>query len=248
MTPNSRNPSIHAIKYHRVVLEAIDPAKASPDSFSIKLSMRTRTSRPRVEHVLRQLPYTIKSGLSVDQANRLKSLLESLGGIARLESYVVEPGEHPSIRDERHGLFDLITVTSGPTGDASKKVCTTCGWSEPTDAEFCSLCLEPFPKRDDKRAEAEQRIVEGNQPAEVEQRIVDGQHSSEVKQRVFDGDPPAERERHIVDDKHPARGDMDPSPSTPGGGTTDWRAMLERHKTAILIGAILLLVVLLILK
>ena len=85
--------SLHSKKYYRVVLETIDPARANPESFAIKLAMASRTSLPRVRQVVRNLPYAIKKGLTVAQANRLKSLVEKCGGRARLETYFLTPGQ-----------------------------------------------------------------------------------------------------------------------------------------------------------
>lgn len=92
----SEKVSIHSKKFYRVVLESIDPQRENVDSFAIKLAMRTRTSLPRVRQVVRNLPKTVKRGLDVRQANRLKTAIEEVGGRARLETYFLTPGETES--------------------------------------------------------------------------------------------------------------------------------------------------------
>lgn len=85
------NISIHTKRYYLVILEGIDTQRETVESFAIKLSMRTRTTLPRVRQILRNLPYTIKKGLSMAQANRLKNVIEELGGQVRLEPHFVTP-------------------------------------------------------------------------------------------------------------------------------------------------------------
>ena len=87
------NFSIHTKRYYLVILEGIDPKRETVESFAIKLSMRTRTTLPRVRQILRNLPYTIKKGVSMAQANRLKNVIEEIGGQVRLEPHFVTPGD-----------------------------------------------------------------------------------------------------------------------------------------------------------
>jgi len=75
-----------------VVLESIDLDRESPDSFAIKLAVRTRTPVTRVRQVVSWLPCTVKRGLGVDQANKLRGVLQELGGRVRIESYLETPG------------------------------------------------------------------------------------------------------------------------------------------------------------
>jgi hypothetical protein len=127
---------VHTQKFYRVVLEGIDPKMASPESFSIKLALRTRTALPRVRQVLRNLPCAIKRGLDANQANRLKSVLESIGGRARLETYFVTPGREET--SEGH----LQVLATEPEVVATR-VCPLCGWEDEIGAKHCSFCLEP---------------------------------------------------------------------------------------------------------
>jgi outer membrane biosynthesis protein TonB len=98
--------SIHSKKYYRVVLESIDPQRENAESFAIKLAMRTRTSLPRVRQVIRKLPKTIKKGLDVQRANKLKTVIEETGGIVRVESYFVTPGDEAAPEQSQ-----TVTVT-----------------------------------------------------------------------------------------------------------------------------------------
>ncbi|MDH3216035.1 MAG: hypothetical protein OEN01_07045 [Candidatus Krumholzibacteria bacterium] len=128
--------SVHTKKYYRVVLEEIDRSCETIDTFSIKLSMRTRTPLPRVRQVVRKLPYAIKSGLSAAQANKLKSILEEIGGRTRLETHFVTPGRADST-DARTRTAELV-----PTSDRGLTPCPACGWEDETGAEFCSFCQQ----------------------------------------------------------------------------------------------------------
>ncbi len=127
--------TVNTKKYYRVILEGIDPNIASPESFAIKLSLRTRTALPRVQQVLRHLPYSVKRGVDADQANKLKSVLESIGGRARLETYFVTPGQKDSDGD--------VQVVPADSPVVSKVTCPTCGWEDEAGAGHCSFCLEP---------------------------------------------------------------------------------------------------------
>lgn len=131
--------TVHTRKFYRVVLEEIDTSCETKQSFAIKLSMRTRTPLPRVQHVVRRLPYTIKSGLSSSQANRLKSILEEIGGRARLETHFVTPGEAHSPTQADRAPQEMVEVKEG-----ERLPCPSCGWDEEPGVEFCSFCQEPI--------------------------------------------------------------------------------------------------------
>ncbi|MCK4774520.1 MAG: hypothetical protein KAT30_07030, partial [Candidatus Krumholzibacteria bacterium] len=128
--------SVHSKRFFRVVLEAIDADRDSPDSFAIKLSMKTHTSLPRVRQLVRRLPCTIKQGLSVDQANRLKVVLEQLNGRARLESYLETPGvdKPASTQPAVHLGEDAEEVV------VELRNCVSCGTALDEGAESCSFC------------------------------------------------------------------------------------------------------------
>jgi hypothetical protein len=136
----SGNVSVYTKKYYRVVLEGFDQKRENADSFAIKLSIRTRTPLPRVRHVLRRLPRTIRSGLSQEQANRLKAVLESIGGVARLEAHFVTPGQSEELKPRPLVVKDHVENVI---------VCPECGWEEEEGVTYCSLCLRKF--RDDEQ-------------------------------------------------------------------------------------------------
>jgi hypothetical protein len=123
--------SVHTKKYYRVVLEDFNRDTESLEGFAIKLSMRTRTTLPRVRQVLRNLPYVIKSGLSSEQANLLKSILERSGGRVRVESHFVTPGAHSTAEQPEPGQE---TTTENST------ICPECGWAVESDSNHCSFC------------------------------------------------------------------------------------------------------------
>lgn len=131
--------AIYKKKYHKVVLHSIDPNKETIESFSIKMSIRLRSPLPHVKQLLKRLPSTVKSGMSVTQANKLFAVLEELGGKATIEAYFLTPGESPEAK--RPGVKSLL-VDNG-----SSIVCPVCEWENETGAEYCSLCLELFKKK-----------------------------------------------------------------------------------------------------
>ena len=205
-------------KHYKVVLECVDPKQETPASFAIKLSMRARTPMPRVQQVLRNLPYTLKSGLSIKQATRWKSVLEEIGGVARIEEHYVSsrPVEYPSDKLRNEPGADR-KARSGPEllpgveGELPTKtqVCPSCGWGESPGAEICSFCLQPFVDRKKGADQLEDRIP----------------------------------------DRNPLAGTADDIESPAAGpGPIDLPELWRRHKTSIVIGAFILLVILLILK
>ncbi|MBI4720708.1 MAG: hypothetical protein HY770_05730 [Chitinivibrionia bacterium] len=130
---------IYKKKYHKVVLHSIDQNRETIDSFSIKMSMRLRSPLPRVKQLLKHLPCTIKSGMSVTQANKLFAVMEELGGKATIEAYYLTPGEGGEAK--RPGVKGVL-VDNGTT-----VVCPLCEWENETGAEYCSLCLHLFKKK-----------------------------------------------------------------------------------------------------
>jgi len=127
--------TIHTKKFCRVILESIDTEAETPDSFAIKLSSRFHVPIARAKIVARCLPHTVKSGLNAEQANRLKTILEEIGGRTRVEPHFVTPSD--SLR------------TGGPAANRSDGgrtpiECPECGEQQPAGATFCSFCLRKF--------------------------------------------------------------------------------------------------------
>lgn len=132
MTYPSEKGTIHTKGYYRVVLEGIDSAQDSPDSFALELSMRIPISLPHARQMANRLPQVVKDGLTAAQANKLKGVIETIGGKARLEAHVVTPSEPDDTGS------DLRTQTQGIVE------CPSCGWQEAPGATHCSICLRRF--------------------------------------------------------------------------------------------------------
>jgi hypothetical protein len=145
--------TIHTKKFYRVILEGIDGGIETPDSFAIKLSSRVHVPLARAKLVARCLPYTAKSGLNAEQANRLKTMLEEIGGKARVEPHFVTPQ-------------DPLTA-AGPSRDQAGSgktpvVCPGCGAEQPSGVTYCSLCLRKFRDPSSRPATLEELLPSEN--------------------------------------------------------------------------------------
>jgi hypothetical protein len=87
--------NVHTRKFYRVVLEGIDPNKETPATFALKLSLRLSITLPRSKQFVKNAPCRIKGNISASEANKLKAILEEIGGQCRLESHFVTFGEEP---------------------------------------------------------------------------------------------------------------------------------------------------------
>lgn len=139
-----QNLSIHTKKFYRVVLLAIDPEQETMESFAIKLSMRLKVAFPRVRQVVQNLPYTVKSHLSASQANKLKSMIEEVGGRIRLETHFATPGDK-KMADPRGDSRDHDPAPEGAAAEMNQ--CPSCGWESAEDVSFCSMCHRRFRKK-----------------------------------------------------------------------------------------------------
>ena len=135
MAQSADDITIHTKRFYRVILESIDSDAETPDSFAIKLSSRVHVPLARAKLVARCLPYTAKSGLNAEQANRLKTMLEEIGGKARVEPHFVTP---------KDTLERAAPARIRPAGVTSPAVCPGCGAEQPAGATFCSFCLRKF--------------------------------------------------------------------------------------------------------
>jgi hypothetical protein len=140
--------SVSSRKFYRVILESVDSTQETLESFAIKLSMRLRTPFPRVRQVVRNLPHTVKSNLTAAQANRLKAMIEEVGGQVKLETHFATPGEtrlpDPDRNPTERDIGDIP-----PTVKDGKIKCPSCGWESEEDAQYCTICLRRF--RDSSR-------------------------------------------------------------------------------------------------
>ncbi len=149
MSKKAEDVSIYAKKYYRVVLEEIDRNKETVESFAIKMSMRLNTPLPRVRSMLKRIPCTVKSGLTITQANKLFAVLEDLGAKASVDSYFLTPGQDPR---KTGGLCrGEMEIGRGNLKKGKTKTCPSCGWEEDEEAEYCSICLESFKKKENSQ-------------------------------------------------------------------------------------------------
>jgi hypothetical protein len=143
---NEKDASIYRKKYYKVVLQSIDPRKETVDSFAIKMAMRLRTPMSRVKQILHHLPCTVKSGMSVTQANKLYAVMEELGAKARIDSYFLTPGEKTA-RERRLSEGRGIWARNAHRRKGPPLVCPSCEWENEAGSEYCALCLAIFKKK-----------------------------------------------------------------------------------------------------
>jgi hypothetical protein len=148
--------TIHTKKFYRVILEGIDANAETPDSFAVKLATSVHVPLARAKLVARCLPYMAKSGLDLGQANRLKTLLEEIGGRAKIEPYFVTPG-NPRAETGQAG--------ERPAGSEAPVVCPQCGTELANGATFCSFCLRKFRNPSSRPATLEE-LLPGENPLE----------------------------------------------------------------------------------
>lgn len=144
--------SIYKKKYYKVTLLSIDPRKETPESFAIKMSIRLRTPMPRVKQLLKRMPCTLKSGMSVSQANKLFAVMEELGARVKVEDYYLAPGE----AGERAAAVDTLASKGTKIGTASSFICPSCGWENEAGSHHCPLCLLIF-RREHKAPSAQKQ-------------------------------------------------------------------------------------------
>lgn len=152
--------TIHTKKFYRVILEGIDADLETPDSFAVKLASRLHVPLPRAKLVARCLPYTARSGLNAAQANRLKTVLDEIGGKARVEPHFLTPPD-PGERETKSPL---------PAGEGKGTfACPGCGCEQPAGAKFCPFCLRKF--RDPlSRLDSLEEKLPGENPLDIDYR------------------------------------------------------------------------------
>jgi hypothetical protein len=154
MHESGGNITIHTRKFHRVVLEDLDGACETPESFALKLSFATRTPIHRAKQIVNNRPHVLKANLTAAAANRLKSVIEDIGGKVRLETHLVTPGE--TIDRSPPDLRTAVSTTLGPL------VCPSCGWEHKGGATHCSMCLRKFRDARRRRVALRERIPDTN--------------------------------------------------------------------------------------
>ncbi len=176
--------------YYRVVLESIDPYKETKESFALKLSMQTHTPVTRINTVVNNMPYAIKSGLSMAQAKKFSSVLEELGGVVTIVDYVVSTGDSDPVLSAQqkpagHTGDNALSIAGSQDlkgEDREPIVCSNCGWENSGEAEFCAFCYAGFGAKPNLKALAE-RVPENN-PLIDEEKIVDEAEDIVVKKSL----------------------------------------------------------------
>jgi hypothetical protein len=152
---------------HCVILEGIDSSHELPDSFALRLSIRTGVALPRAMHVASNLPYTVKSGLTAAQAETLAHVLEGIGGVVRVEAHRADGPETPDM---------AMDLRSGDTEPQETVVCPRCGWEEGRWATHCSICLRRFRDPWSKSGTLTDRLPDEN-PLTTEDAVSPGSRS-----------------------------------------------------------------------
>jgi hypothetical protein len=153
MSSPSDETTIHTKRYFRVVLEGIDTNLESFESFTVKLAARGHVTLSRARAVASHFPYTVKSNLTAAQANRLKTVLEEIGGRVRVEPHFVTPASADNAGRD---------VTRGRLREGEAFVCPTCGCKVEKGATYCSLCYRKFRDPASRLETLEERIPEKN--------------------------------------------------------------------------------------
>jgi ribosomal protein L40E len=152
MSHPSDEVSIHTKRYYRVILDGVDSDLESLESFAVKLAARGHVTLSRARVAVSRFPYTVKSNLTASQANRLKTLLEEIGGKVRIEAHYVTPGH---FADAGRGITQRRLREK-------VVVCRDCGSTGEPDATYCSFCHRKFRDPLSRPETLEQRIPEEN--------------------------------------------------------------------------------------
>ncbi len=147
-TPTKAAPAADPNAEYLVILQAIDPNVETAETFALKLSMRLKSPLPRMRSLVSRAPCIIMQRIPYKKARWLISVIEELGGTARLE--VIDdrvptpdaPGPESTLRSDPAGKTVERRSTTGGI------LCPRCGWEEEADARFCSICLRLFDKTD----------------------------------------------------------------------------------------------------
>ncbi|HEU4929219.1 MAG TPA: serine/threonine-protein kinase [Candidatus Krumholzibacteria bacterium] len=140
-------PALDKTADYRVILESINREMETPDTFALKLAMRLKSPVPRMRSLVAHTPCALVQRLPYKKARWLQSVVEELGGAARIEVVVEKapppPEETPAPPKSKEAPKPLERRSA-----SGAIVCPRCGWEEEADARFCSLCLQHFNKTD----------------------------------------------------------------------------------------------------
>lgn len=113
-------------KSYNVVLDGVRTEMETPESFAIKFSLLSRVPVTKTKHIVAHMPATIWSGAGRQKAERILSLVEEAGGLAR----IVDGSPEPPAR-------------SPQTGPKPQLTCRWCGFPLKDKAMFCEFCMTP---------------------------------------------------------------------------------------------------------
>ena len=140
----SQDVTTHRKKYYKVTLDGVDERVSNLDSLAVKMSLSMRATLPRARNVLRRLPAVIKRDLDVNQANKLKNILEQLGGKVTISSYTVTIGADDARVPERRPAPE----PEGGPEVTLRIVCAACGAEVEEGTAKCPACGEPVAMAD----------------------------------------------------------------------------------------------------
>lgn len=120
---------------YSVVLDSINSAMETPESFALKFSVLMRIPVTKVKYMVSRMPNTIWTGKKRSKANMLLELIGEAGGVAR----IVEKLERPGRIDE-----------AGKEQSPSEGLCRKCGFPLKKDEKYCDFCMTPVKEQERK--------------------------------------------------------------------------------------------------
>ncbi len=130
---------------YSVTLVSIDRETETPDTFALKLSMRLKSPLPRMRSLVARTPCVLVQRVPYRKACSLCSVVEQLGGKARMQAIREEPVvvEAPMAQETPAPAEKPVSARRAPSGAL---FCPSCGWEEDAEARFCSMCRHTFDK------------------------------------------------------------------------------------------------------
>jgi len=118
--------------------------------------MRLKAPLPRMRSLASRTPCVLVDRLPYKKAKWLVSVVEELGGDARMEVITDRPRPQPAPQREAAPEPDRVEIRreAPPQRERPRRVspgavvCPSCGWEEDAHAKFCSMCRHSFNKTD----------------------------------------------------------------------------------------------------
>jgi len=130
-----------------VVLDGIRSDVETPESFTIKFSLLTKTPISKMKHLVGKLPVPIWSGEGRSRAEHILVLIEEAGG----KGSIVESGASA-----------LLKSPAKETAD--KLACNWCGFPLKEGDSHCEFCLTPVRETGKSTSHGERRKAAGAIP------------------------------------------------------------------------------------